>query len=83
MAMLAAIGDWLGGSGWTSVMTTAGEGRALGLQKSSHTSRAQWAHQVSVADPRGRSSPPPLNLGGKPPKPWAPPPPSYRSWIRH
>ena len=32
MAMLAAIGDWLGGSGWTSVMTTAGvttEGRAL------------------------------------------------------
>ena len=33
MAMLAAIGDWLGGSGWTSVMTTAGEGRALGLQK--------------------------------------------------
>ena len=33
-------------------MTTAGvttEGRALGLQKDSHTSRAQWAHQVSVS----------------------------------
>ena len=43
MAMLAAIGDWLGGSGWTSVMTTAGvttERRALGLQKGSHTSKA-------------------------------------------
>ena len=43
MAMLAAIGDWLGGSGWTSVMTTAGvitEGRALGLQKGSHPSKA-------------------------------------------
>ena len=40
------------GSGWTSVMTTAGvttEGRALGLQKGSHTSRAQWAHQVSAS----------------------------------
>ena len=52
MAMYAAIGDWLGGSGWTSVMTTAGvttEGRALGLQKGSHSSRAQWAHPVSAS----------------------------------
>ena len=51
MAMLAAIGDWLGGSGWTIVMTTAGvttEGISLGLQKGSQTSRAQWAHQVSA-----------------------------------
>ena len=33
-------------------MTTAGattEGRALGLQKCSHPSRAQWAHQVSAS----------------------------------
>ena len=52
MAMLAAISGWLGGSGWTSVMTTAGvtsEGRALGLQKGLHTSRAQWAHKVSAS----------------------------------
>ena len=52
VAMYAAIGDWFGGSGWTSVMTTAGvttEGRALGLQKGSHSSRAQWAHQVSAS----------------------------------
>ena len=46
-AMLAAIGDWLSGSGRTSVMTIAGvitEGKALGLPIGSHTSRAQWAH---------------------------------------
>ena len=52
MAMLAAIGDWLGGSGSKSVMTTAGvttEGRVLELQKGSHTSRSQWAHQVSAS----------------------------------
>ena len=52
MAMLAAIGDWLGGSDWISVMTTTGvttEGRGLGLQESSHTPRAQWAHQVSAS----------------------------------
>ena len=52
MAMLKVIGDWLDGSGWTHVMTSANvatEGRAAGIQKSSHTSRGQWAHQVTAA----------------------------------
>ena len=52
MAMLKVIGDWLDGSGWTYVMTSANvttEGRASGLQKGSHTSRGQWAHQVTAA----------------------------------
>ena len=52
MAMLKLIGDWLDGSGWTYVMTSANvttEGRAVGLQKGSHTSRGQWAHQVTAA----------------------------------
>ena len=51
MAMLSVIWDWLSGSGWTYVMASANittEGRALGVQKGSHTSRAQWAHQVTV-----------------------------------
>ena len=40
------------GSGWVHVMTSSNvttEGRAFGLQKGSHTSRAQWAHQVTAA----------------------------------
>ena len=52
MAMLKVIGDWLDGSGWACVMTSASvttEGQALGLQKGSHTSRGQWAHQVTAA----------------------------------
>jgi hypothetical protein len=52
MAMLNVIGDFLDGSGWVHVMTSANvttEGRAFGLQKGSHTSRAQWAHQVTAA----------------------------------
>ena len=52
MALLSAMGDWLNGSGWVAVMATANvttEGRADALQKGSHTSRAQWAHQVTAA----------------------------------
>lgn len=52
MAVLGMIGDWLAGSGWSAVMTTANvttEGRADNLQKGHATSRAQWAHQVSEA----------------------------------
>ncbi|XP_063958715.1 uncharacterized protein LOC135154778 [Lytechinus pictus] len=52
MALLKVIGDFLEGSGWTSVITNAGvttEGRAESLQKGSQTSRAQWAHQVTAA----------------------------------
>ena len=52
MAMLKLIGDWLDGSRWTYVMTSANvttEGCAVCLQKGSHTSRGQWAHQVTAA----------------------------------
>ena len=52
MNILSLLGDWLGGSGWIHVMTSANvttEGRALGLQKGSQTSRSQWAHQVFAA----------------------------------
>jgi hypothetical protein len=52
MSMLKLMGTWLDGSGWTSVMTRADvttEGRADALQKGSHTSRAQWAHQVTAS----------------------------------
>ena len=49
ISMLKVIGDWLDGSGWIYVMTSATvttEGCATGLQKCSHTSRGQWAYQV-------------------------------------
>ena len=52
MNVLSLLGDWLEGSGWMHAMTAANvttEGRALGLQKGSQTSRGQWAHQVSAA----------------------------------
>ena len=52
MAMLSVIGDQLDGSGWIYVMASATvttDGQALGLQKGSHTSRSQWAHQVTAA----------------------------------
>ncbi len=52
MATLSMIGDWLSGSGWSTVMTSANvttEGRVDGIQRGSQTSRAQWAHQVSAA----------------------------------
>ena len=52
ITMLIVIGDWLDGSGWTYVMTSANvttEGRTAGPQKASHTSRGQWAHQATAA----------------------------------
>jgi len=52
MAMLNVIGDFLDGSGCVHVMTSANvtpEWRAFGLQKGSHTSRAQWAHHITAA----------------------------------
>ena len=52
MAFLAAIGDWLEGSGWASIMTMAGvttEGRAVGIEKGTSTARGQWAHQTCLA----------------------------------
>ena len=52
MAMLKVIGDWLDGSGWTYVMIAGNvttEGRASNVQKGSHISRGQWAHQVTSA----------------------------------
>ncbi len=52
MALLAAIGDFLKGSGWAEMLAEAGvttEGRAEAVQKGTQTSRAQWAHQVSYA----------------------------------
>ena len=54
IAMLSVIGDQLDGSGWIYVMASANvttDGQALGLQKGSHTSRSQWAHQVTAAAP--------------------------------
>ena len=40
MAFFAAIGDWLEGSGWASIMTMAGvttERRAIGIEKGTST----------------------------------------------
>ena len=52
IAMLSVIGEWLDGSGWTCVMTAANvttEGRAISLQRGSHTFKGQWSHQVTAA----------------------------------
>ena len=52
IALLKVIGDFLEGSGWMAVMTSAGvttERRADSLQKGSQTLRSQWAHQVTAA----------------------------------
>ncbi|KAJ8051168.1 hypothetical protein HOLleu_04633 [Holothuria leucospilota] len=52
-ALLKVIGDFLEGSGWTSVMTSAGvttEGRAESLQKGTQTSRSQWAQLMFAMD---------------------------------
>ena len=49
---MSSVISLMEGSGWVSVMTSANvttEGRAFGLQKGSHTSRGQWAHQVTAA----------------------------------
>ena len=52
MSFLKVLGDFLNGSEWTSVMSTAGvttEGRAENLQQGSQTSCSQWAHEVTAA----------------------------------
>ncbi len=52
LSFLKVLGDWLEGSGWTSILATSNvttEGRADSILKGSHSSRAQWVHQVSVA----------------------------------
>jgi len=52
MALLNVLGDWLEGSGWAAIMASANlttKGRADALLSGSHTSRSQWAHQVSAA----------------------------------
>ena len=46
MAMLNVLGDFLDGSGWVSVMTSA---NVTTEGKGSHTSRSQLAHQVTAA----------------------------------
>ncbi len=52
MAILKVLGNWLDGSGWVAIMASTNvttEGRADALQSGSHTSRSQWAHQVTAA----------------------------------
>ncbi len=52
MALLKTIGDWLSGSGWTTLMAEADvltEGRAEGVLNGSHVTRGQWAFQVTAA----------------------------------
>ena len=52
MAFLSVLGQWLDGSGWTKIMLQAKvvtEGRVLGVEKGSSTSRGQWAHQITLA----------------------------------
>ena len=51
MAFLSVLGQWLDGSGWSRIMLQAKvvtEGRILGVEKGSSTSRGQWAlHEVN------------------------------------
>ena len=52
MAFLGVLGQWMEGSGWSRIMkesSVSSEGRVLGLEKGSNTSRGQWAHQVILA----------------------------------
>ena len=52
MSLLKVLGDWLDGSGWVAIMAATNvttEGRADALLSGSHTSRSQWAHQVTAA----------------------------------
>ena len=51
MDFLNILDDWLERSAWAFIMASANvttEGRTDALQSGSHTSRAQWAHQVSA-----------------------------------
>ena len=52
MTFLRVLGEWLEGSGWKFMLSTADvttEGRADSLLRGSDTARAQWAHQVTGA----------------------------------
>ena len=52
IAYLSVLGDWLIESGWSVVMEKAKistQGKIDDLLKGSKTSRAQWAHQISLA----------------------------------
>ena len=52
ITLLNVLGDWSEGSGWAFIIASARvttEGRADALQSGSHTSTAQWAHQVIAA----------------------------------
>ena len=52
MSFLAVIGEWLKGSGWSTLITKSGiitEGWADFVQKESLTSGGQWVHQVTVS----------------------------------
>lgn len=52
-AALSTIGDWLDGSGWTSLMFKAkvvhGKGVAESLTSASHVTRTRHAHEVTAA----------------------------------
>ena len=51
-ATLRALGDWLGGSGWTSAIVQANiasPGTAESFLKASHISRTRHAHEVTAS----------------------------------
>lgn len=51
MATFKTIGDWLEGSGWTSVLTqanVASSGKAEAFLNASHVTRTRRAHQISA-----------------------------------
>ena len=52
MSFPGVIGEWLDGSGLSTLITKSGfitEARADSVQKGSLTSRGQWVHQVTVS----------------------------------
>ena len=52
MSAFKTLGDWLNGSGWTSLLTAAGiatSGVADSFLKASHLTRTRHAHQVTAA----------------------------------
>ena len=52
MSAFKTLGDWLNGSGWTSLLTAAGiatSGVADSFLKASHLTRTRHAHQITAA----------------------------------
>ena len=50
--IVSLLGGWLEGGGWIYITTSANvttKERAIALQKGSHTTRSQWARQVTAA----------------------------------